>query len=412
MESNAGSTSELHHQHIYASLIGNGIAFGIIHVLSGPDHLGALVTLSANVGSFKAFTIGVGWGIGHTAGLLVVATILLLAFNTGAGTLDISEKAIQVVESLIGVFMILLGIYGFATAVRRHQNAKAVLQNFEQQSLSIEEQPEALNDIDMVALDKGESKLKDSFCEIENDASSSSHSTKITIEEQSTKKPISGFPDTQDPSYSNIVNDVCATSTKPSLSSGRCLPELTDCDITITNVEKHNGQHNTSNSGYSIFHSHGTVPTELHTKSETWQYKSCCLRWYRGESSESRSRNAAADDCSLDQQSISTCRIQRKQCLSFLMGIIHGVAGPGGVLGIVPAIQLQNLGMAYTYLSSFCISSIITMGIFASLFGLFTASLSNITRFELQIECLSAALCAVVGVVWISLSLTDKHLFE
>ena len=89
MESNAGSTSELHHQHIYASLIGNGIAFGIIHVLSGPDHLGALVTLSANVGSFKAFTIGVGWGIGHTAGLLVVATILLLAFNTGAGTVRV-----------------------------------------------------------------------------------------------------------------------------------------------------------------------------------------------------------------------------------------------------------------------------------------------------------------------------------
>lgn len=326
--------------------------------------------------------------------------------------LDISEKAIQVVETLIGVFMILLGFYGFVTAVRRHQHAKAALQNFEQQSLSIEEQPEPLNDIDMVALDKGESKLKDSVCEIENDESSSLHATKITIEEQSTTKPISGFPDTQVPSCSTIVNDVCAAVTKPSLSNGRFLPEPTDCDITTTNFEQHNGQHNTCNRGYSIFHAHGAVPTELHNKSGTWPCKSCCLRWHRGGSSESTSRNAAADDFSLDQQSISTCRIQRKQCLSFLMGIIHGVAGPGGVLGIVPAIQLQNLGMAYTYLSSFCISSIITMGIFASLFGLFTASLSNITRFELQIECLSAALCAVVGVVWISLSLTDKHLFE
>lgn len=121
--------------------------------------------------------------------------------------------------------------------------------------------------------------------------------------------------------------------------------------------------------------------------------------------------NTAVQDQDVTTQ--SRCKpvitgIRRKQLMSFFMGILHGVAGPGGVLGILPAVQLQNLSLAYTYLASFCISSIITMGVFASLFGVCTERLSRITNLELQIECFSAALCTSIGAVWLSLSFTGK----
>ncbi len=71
----------------YGQLIGKGILLGILHVLSGPDHLAALVALSANVGKCRACSLGIGWGVGHSTGLVVVATILLLSLtDTTTGT--------------------------------------------------------------------------------------------------------------------------------------------------------------------------------------------------------------------------------------------------------------------------------------------------------------------------------------
>jgi hypothetical protein len=84
---NASSTDD---EISYGQLIGKGILFGILHVLSGPDHLAALVALSANVGKCRAFSLGIGWGVGHSTGLVVVATILLLSLtDTTTGTVRI-----------------------------------------------------------------------------------------------------------------------------------------------------------------------------------------------------------------------------------------------------------------------------------------------------------------------------------
>ena len=56
-------------------IAGFGLGFGVVHVLTGPDHLSALATLAAN--DARAFWLGVQWGVGHSIGLVVVATILL-----------------------------------------------------------------------------------------------------------------------------------------------------------------------------------------------------------------------------------------------------------------------------------------------------------------------------------------------
>ena len=60
-------------------LIVTGIALGIVHVLTGPDHLSALATLcgtnilnnnnNSKVGKssrFEHFLLGIKWGIGHS----------------------------------------------------------------------------------------------------------------------------------------------------------------------------------------------------------------------------------------------------------------------------------------------------------------------------------------------------------
>jgi hypothetical protein len=56
---------------------------GIVHVLSGPDHLSALATLSVG-GSWQAFWLGIRWGLGHASGLMIIATIFLAGQEEGA----------------------------------------------------------------------------------------------------------------------------------------------------------------------------------------------------------------------------------------------------------------------------------------------------------------------------------------
>ncbi|TYZ51415.1 hypothetical protein PybrP1_012114 [[Pythium] brassicae (nom. inval.)] len=56
-------------------------------------------------------------------------------------------------------------------------------------------------------------------------------------------------------------------------------------------------------------------------------------------------------------------------CASVCVGLVHGVAGPGGVLGVLPALAMRHSGNAIVYLGCFCVSSILCMGAFAALYG-------------------------------------------
>jgi hypothetical protein len=54
-----------------------GIFAGIIHVISGPDHLAAVAPLAAD-GDSRHWRTGLQWGFGHTAGVVLIALLLLL----------------------------------------------------------------------------------------------------------------------------------------------------------------------------------------------------------------------------------------------------------------------------------------------------------------------------------------------
>lgn len=51
---------------------------GTGHVLTGPDHLSALAMLSVGT-TFRAFVLGVRWGVGHSLGLFLVAVVFFLS---------------------------------------------------------------------------------------------------------------------------------------------------------------------------------------------------------------------------------------------------------------------------------------------------------------------------------------------
>ena len=55
-----------------------GLAAGLLHVFSGPDHLAAVAPLVADTERGRWRT-GLQWGVGHTVGVLLIALLLLFA---------------------------------------------------------------------------------------------------------------------------------------------------------------------------------------------------------------------------------------------------------------------------------------------------------------------------------------------
>ena len=57
--------------------VGAGALMGMIHAVTGPDHMSALVTIAVNQ-KCAAVWLGIRWGIGHSTGLLLVTGIVLI----------------------------------------------------------------------------------------------------------------------------------------------------------------------------------------------------------------------------------------------------------------------------------------------------------------------------------------------
>lgn len=86
-----------------------GLAAGVIHVVSGPDHLAAVLPFAVSKPR-HALRVGLFWGIGHGLGVLVLGLLFMVAGQ--AFSIDgVSQRA----ESLVGVLLIGLGLW----AIRR-----------------------------------------------------------------------------------------------------------------------------------------------------------------------------------------------------------------------------------------------------------------------------------------------------
>lgn len=84
-----------------------GLVTGLIHVLSGPDHLAAVAPLAVE-GQRKTWRVGLLWGLGHTSGVWLVAA-LAFALRESYPLAMLSAGA----ERLVGVALIAIGLWGF-----------------------------------------------------------------------------------------------------------------------------------------------------------------------------------------------------------------------------------------------------------------------------------------------------------
>lgn len=279
-------------------------ALGVFHVLTGPDHLSAIATLSANVGSFQAFILGVRWGIGHSTGLLLVGLIFIfLTLDSDAENVDVPDAVSTIFESLVGIFMLVLGAYG----VRRAWDRRP----------------------------------KD---------------------------------------YYGIIPDAAVSTAEYELG----------VELRVDNHHHNNNEQ-------------PAVPPD-----EERNYSTRLASNSSSDPAVLAANDSDSEAPSEDGASPSLCRRLAKRIstgtMAIVAGIIHGMAGPGGVLGVIPAVQLHNLKLASIYLSCFCLSSTLTMGIFATLYGTLSSRIgSEGTHRQFVIECLSSCLSILVGITWLIL---------
>ena len=252
----------------------------------------ALMAITAGVPYNKAFLAGLGWGIGHSTGLLLVAAIFLGLGH--AAVVDLDEIG-GYCEWIVGFLMIILGFYTMWEAFKR-----PVIEDQSVQSTDKEGQGSSI------------SKAADVHLTI------SSQQEAIMLAEVATP-PLSS-PFVKDPEIGN----------------------------------------------------HADAAVALHKK---------------------------------DAAPVTWWSHWKERLLSFTMGTVHGIAGPGGILGVLPAVQLRDGSKASLYLFVFCFTSILVMGCFAAFYGGLTQRLGiTITQLAFYLRILSSFLSIAVGILWITLS--------
>lgn len=89
-----------------------GFTAGLLHVFAGPDHLAAVAPLAAG-GDRRMWRTGLQWGIGHTAGVILIAALLLMLSE------QLPLDAISSYsERIVGIALIAVGIWGIRKARR------------------------------------------------------------------------------------------------------------------------------------------------------------------------------------------------------------------------------------------------------------------------------------------------------
>jgi hypothetical protein len=98
-----------------------GLVAGLAHVVAGPDHLAAVAPLAADR-QRSQWRAGLQWGLGHTAGVVVIG-LLLISFRELFPVDGISAIS----ERIVGVALLIVAAWAFtrARAPRPHVHTAA-----------------------------------------------------------------------------------------------------------------------------------------------------------------------------------------------------------------------------------------------------------------------------------------------
>jgi uncharacterized membrane protein YfcA len=89
-----------------------GLIAALVHVLTGPDHLAAVTPLVLEKKS-KYWKIGIGWGLGHVIGMLLIG-LLFYFFKEQIPVEYISKNS----EKFVGIMLFGIGVWAFYRATK------------------------------------------------------------------------------------------------------------------------------------------------------------------------------------------------------------------------------------------------------------------------------------------------------
>lgn len=364
-------------------LASTGMLMGFIHVLAGPDHLSALATLSGtNIRSGKekkceSFLLGLKWGLGHAVGLIIVGEVLISLEQSSE--ISVNAAVSTMLEGFVGVFMITLGFYGMHKAFKHRSN----------DAVSQFQQYPSTDDLEMMVekMHEDHDDISNRRCPIVNEM------TRVLDEDSLHASRVHEMDSTEiedeDDSESRNFKATRAIGMNRTTDAGKgfmkrmASVELSSSLRSVSNVESS-----------SISKSPSALQLERDAQQEQ-------LLDDFGGSDSSKAESAA------DVNLSSTFSVCTPGALAVVTGLVHGVAGPGGVLGIIPAVQLRDPYLASIYLGTFCVSSCLVMGGFAAFYGSFSKWLAGEGRVFL-VEVGSASLSLLVGLLWIVLLSVGK----
>ncbi|KAF1336869.1 hypothetical protein FI667_g48, partial [Globisporangium splendens] len=390
-----------------------GMFFGLIHVLTGPDHLSALATLSAG-SSWRSFALGIRWGCGHSIGLIVMAVI----FISLDGELDFSVLNV-VTDVLVGFFMVGLGLYGVHEGLKKTKESKKK-RKLEKEKLSMKKaQHHALAQHD--SDDSSDDGKSDSVREQDD-----SDSDQGLSPGQASKAPMlpNGSKSSKSDSSSTESGgeDAADGVTSPSRRRQRLHElnkkphevEIDDADVdteadTVGDSEDLDSELNKSHESRLDVLSLDDSPTESTVALQQ-------LLSSRSQASDDKADSENTDDdystpkfCGMKCPTIDFKNAQTQKCTALIVGIVHGIAGPGGILGVLPAVGLHDTVKSVMYLGAFCVTSIATMGVFAAAYGEATGRLGERSEMmAFRISIFSSMLSVIVGILWLVLAAAGK----
>ncbi|KAL7537838.1 hypothetical protein ACHAXR_008122 [Thalassiosira sp. AJA248-18] len=360
-----------------SELISTGILMGIIHVLTGPDHLSALATLcgtniksqSQSHSSSEAFFLGVRWGLGHSFGLLIVGGLLIAMEESSGEWIGMDPVLSTVFESFVGIFMLALGAYGLFKAEKNNRESTVYQVDFDRPGALAA----SLND---------ESYRSDGGIQ------------RYIIPE--------GFPGSGD--IAAAMEDVLDTDS-------RCSASIFDlCDDMSLSADDYLKDCMESTGGPSDMSMVTISMKPLPSKPPSNLRRATSLM-HEHTSSRSLGVKHRLESlcCGIGQRFFGSS----PGIMALVAGVIHGVAGPGGVLGVIPAVQLKDARLAVLYLGTFCFTSTLVMGGFAAFYGQLSEWLAGGGRGEMgnrvfMVEIGSALLSVCVGCVWLVLLTLGK----
>ena len=97
----------------------SGLLAGAVHVVTGVDHMAALLPLSVGR-RWRAWRAGVRWGLGHSAGVTLIGLAAVLL----RGRLELALVEAWG-ERLVGVMLVVLGAWGVRRAAGLHAHVHA-----------------------------------------------------------------------------------------------------------------------------------------------------------------------------------------------------------------------------------------------------------------------------------------------